>query len=68
MRNELPSILAGLFSAGLSTGKQVEIVNRTAQVGVESFDYQVHIPPQTENIENLPVIVDYLLFRTNQNF
>lgn len=56
MRNELPALLAGLFSANLFTGKQGEIINRTAQIGAENFDYQAHIP-QTKNIENLPVIV-----------
>ena len=57
MRNELPSLLAGLFSANLFTGKQGEIINRTAQTEVESFDYQAYTPPQIENTENLPVIV-----------
>jgi len=57
MRNELPSLLAGLFSANLFTGKQGEIINRTAQTGSESFHYQAYIPPQVKNTENLPVIV-----------
>lgn len=57
MRNELPSILAGLFSANLFTGKQGEIINRIAQSGTESFNYQAYIPPQIKNTENMPVIV-----------
>lgn len=56
MRNELSGLLAGLFSAGLFTGKQGEIITRTTQLGAESFDYQAHIP-QIKTLENLPVIV-----------
>ena len=57
MRNELPSLLAGLFSANLFTGKQGEFVTRTVQLDVENFDYQAYIPPQIENTENSPVVV-----------
>ena len=57
MRNELPSLLTEFFSGKLFTGKPGEIINRTAQTGAKSFDYQAYVPPQIENTENLPVIV-----------
>jgi predicted peptidase len=56
MRNELPSLLAGLFSANLFNGRQGEIITRTARLDAGEFDFQAHIP-NTKSPENLPVIV-----------
>ena len=57
MRKELPAILAGLVSSKLFTGRQGEITGKAAQIGAETFDYQVYVPPESKNVENLPLIV-----------
>lgn len=56
MRNDLPSLLAGLFSSNLFTGKPGEFINRTVQIGAENFDYQAYLP-RLKDTENSPVIV-----------
>jgi predicted peptidase len=58
MRNDLLSVLGGLFSADLlSVGRKGSIVSRNVRVDSESYDYQVYVPPNIEKIKDLPVIV-----------
>lgn len=57
MRNELPAVLKGLFSVGFPTGKQGEIVTRTARLEADDFDYQIYIPPHIKSAESTPVVV-----------
>ncbi len=58
MRNDLLSVLGGLFSADLlSVGRKGSIVSRNVRVDSESYDYQVYVPPNVEKIKDLPVIV-----------
>ena len=58
MRDDLLSVLSGLFSADLfSVGRQGSISSRNVQIDSESYDYQIYVPPDVENIKDLPVIV-----------
>lgn len=58
MRNELLSVLGGLFSAVSNGGKrQGNVERRTIQIDSENYDYQIYVPPGAENQQNLPIIV-----------
>lgn len=60
MRNDLLSTLGGMFAADLLTNlgkRQGEILTRSVQIDAEKFDYQVYVPPNVENAENLPTVV-----------
>ena len=58
MRNDLLSVLGGLFSADLlSVGRKGSIASRNVRVDSESYDYQIYVPPDVEKIKDLPVIV-----------
>lgn len=55
MRNELFSLLGGLFTSG--SANKGTIQNRIARIGSENYNYQVYTPPNVENENDLPVIV-----------
>jgi predicted peptidase len=58
MNKEIFSLLGGLFSANLSTkDEQGEIITRTTLIDSNKFDYQLHIPTDFHNSEELPVII-----------
>jgi predicted peptidase len=60
MRNDFFSLLGGMFSADLvsnATKRQGSIINRIARVDSDDYDYQLHVPPQIEDTDNLPTIV-----------
>ena len=60
MRNDIFSVLSGLFSAGLS-GKngidQGEILSRKVEVEAKSYGFQLYVPPPAQPAGKLPVIV-----------
>ena len=55
MRNELFSLLGGLFAGG--SANKGTIQNRITQIGSENFNYQIYTPPNAQDESNLPVIV-----------
>jgi predicted peptidase len=60
MRNEIFSVLGGLFSANVlnrNGNEEGEISSRTIEVEGKNFTYQVYAPPQAKTDGNLPVIV-----------
>jgi len=58
MNKEIFSLLGGLFSANLSAkDEQGEIITRTTQIDSNEFDYQLHIPPDFQVKDGLPVII-----------
>jgi predicted peptidase len=59
MRKEHLSMLGGLLSSAVSgkNGEQGSIENKTVQVDADKFTYQVFVPHEAENRENLPVII-----------
>lgn len=59
MQNNLLSVLAAMLSTDLLAGVgkgQGSIVSRIARTD-KDFDYQIYLPPDTEDAEKLPVIV-----------
>jgi predicted peptidase len=60
MQKELLSLLGGLISTTLSaksSERQGSIESRTARVESDDFKYQVYVPAQMDNRQNLPLIV-----------
>jgi predicted peptidase len=60
MRNDFFSLLGGILSADLvsNVGKrQGSIASRIATVNSDDYDYQLYLPPQIEDTDNLPTIV-----------
>ena len=56
MNNQVLSLLGGLFASGESVSNAA-IQNRNVQIDSDSYDYQIYIPPNLRNEQNLPVIV-----------
>lgn len=55
MSNNFSTLVSGVFSSFMSGGRQGEIVNRTAMVSGENYDYQVYLPPDAKT-KSLPLV------------